>query len=504
MPPRKLDHSEEYELGPEAENDLESEAFLIHASQQDLPRFSRESAVQKHLFSEFAHSPYGAIFFLSATIVMMLSVYFYVPSTLHLYMVCLCFAFPLVLAVDLARIMHRRQLPPTLAARMRVIACLLATSYTLYCALAMKLGMPYDNQRAPPLRMSQTSYNPNNETFYIASNLYNSEAIFPRYSAALLQFIEDVGPSNVYVSIYENDSKDRTPSMLRDLDAKLDAIGTQHKIQCVKKRKYFRTLERIRRLAYLRNQAMDPLYLEMAQGLHGRAFSKVIFLNDVIFNADAIHTLLSTADGMFDQACAIDYYSVGLYDTWVTRDVNVQRLRPLWPYFKRHQDQKSIARGEKVLVDSCWNGITAFDARWFHVASDTQSNVSDSKQPVITRLLRNHTLNDGETPAKLPLRFRTGKLCRASECELISLDMHRLAHPLRPLIYVNPRVIVAYDQRDYFMYHNLVFWRLNYPWHVVWEDWIATRIFGFISDIGRKSDPCRKFHFKMYSAAPSS
>ncbi|WFD43517.1 hypothetical protein MPSI1_002179 [Malassezia psittaci] len=500
----KQDHSEAYELGPEAEDDSESEAFLIHASQQDLPRFSRDRVVLKHSFSEFAHSPYGAIFFISVTMFVMLSVYFYVPCTLHLYMVCLCFAFPLVLAVDLARVVHRRQLPSTLAARMRVLGCLLATSYTLFCTLAMVLGIPYDNGRAPPPRIPQTNYNPNNETFYIASNLYNSEAIFPRYSQALLQFIEDVGPSNVFVSIYENDSKDRTPSMLHELDAKLDAIGTQHKIQSVSKRDHFRTLERIRRLAYLRNQAMDPLYLEMAQGLHNRAFSKVIFLNDIILNADAIHTLLNTADGVFDQACGIDYYSIGLYDTWVTRDVNVRRPRPLWPYFQRNQDQKAVARGEKVLVDACWNGISAFDARWFHVASNTQSNNSDSEQPVITHLPRNSTLDDGEFPVKLPLRFRTGKLCRASECQLSSLDMHRLAHPLRPLIYVNPRVIVAYDQRDYFMFHSLVFWRLNYPWHVVWEDWIATRIFGFISEIGRKSDPCRKTYLKMYSPAPPS
>ena len=45
------------------------------------------------------------------------------------------------------------------------------------------------------------------------------------------------------------------------------------------------------------------------------------------------------------------------------------------------------------------------------------------------------------------------------------------------------------------MYHDLVHWRLAHPWHVVWEDMIANRVFGWIGDIGRKPDKCASsFH----------
>lgn len=58
----------------------------------------------------------------------------------------------------------------------------------------------------------------------------------------------------------------------------------------------------------------------------------------------------------------------------------------------------------------------------------------------------------------------------------------------------------AYDYRDYFMYHDLVFWRIVQPWHRIWEDWIATRLFGFISDMGRKKDQCRGAFLPLWTA----
>lgn len=52
------------------------------------------------------------------------------------------------------------------------------------------------------------------------------------------------------------------------------------------------------------------------------------------------------------------------------------------------------------------------------------------------------------------------------------------------------------------MYHDLVHWRLAYPWHVIWEYWVATRLFGAVSDIGRKIDPCHAAFVPLWAPAP--
>lgn len=307
---------EAYELEPEM-GDCETEAFLDGDDGAHFPHFRRGKRSVRAAVADFVRSPYGAIFFVSVAVVVVLSIYFYVPSTLFVYLVCMLFAFPLVLAVDVARVLHHRRLPPTLGAWLRLALCALATAYTATCVVGVVLDTPYADPRAPPARAAHRDYNPQNQTFYIASNLFNSERILPRYSEALLQFIEDVGPRNVYVSIYENDSQDRTPELLHALDAELDRRGVRRRIKTVTKRKGFKNLKRIRRLAYLRNEAMDPLWVELGGRLDGRAFERVVFLNDILFDTEALHTLLGTHGGVFDQACAIDYYAIGLYDTYV-------------------------------------------------------------------------------------------------------------------------------------------------------------------------------------------
>lgn len=453
MKAQPLTPREAYELDT-GMDDCETEAFLQGNGSGYLSPSRGTLRAAKASVVSFVRSPYGAIALVSLAVVVVLSIYFYVPSTLFVYLVCMLFAFPLVLVVDVARMLHHLRLPPSLGAWLRLGLCTLTTAYAATCVVGAALDTPYAAPRAPPVHTEHRNYNPTNQTYFIASNLFNSERILPRYTEALLQFIDDVGPHNVYVSIYENDSQDRTPEMLRALSIELRRRGVRRRIKTVTKRKGFKHLERIRRLAYLRNEAMDPLWVELGGRLDGRPFDRVIFLNDILYDTEAVHTLLATNGGVFDQACAIDYYAIGLYDTyvflshsWVTRDVDANRARTLWPFFARRDDQTRVDRGEAVLANACWNGLVAFDARWFLpqgvAAPAAAPRAPDAPVPAIERLPRNATAPDGEAPAKLPLRFRQGVLCRASECLLTSLDMHRLATPVHPLIYVNPRVAVG-------------------------------------------------------------
>ena len=78
-----------YELD-EMQDEFETEAFL--PSESYVPPLSQPRRGAAHLFKDFARSPYGAIFFVALAMFAALSIYFYVPSTLFIYLVsCLLY-----------------------------------------------------------------------------------------------------------------------------------------------------------------------------------------------------------------------------------------------------------------------------------------------------------------------------------------------------------------------------------------------------------------------------
>lgn len=77
------------------------------------------------------------------------------------------------------------------------------------------------------------------------------------------------------------------------------------------------------------------------------------------------------------------------------RDADGKTTRPFWPYFKAEQDQKAVQAGLPVPVNACWNGLTAFDARWF---SNTTISPNET-MPFLTSAL---TLNP---PPNIPSGF---------------------------------------------------------------------------------------------------
>ena len=173
------------------------------------------------------------------------------------------------------------------------------------------------------------------------------------------------------------------------------------------------------------------------------------------------------------------------------RDADGKTTRPFWPYFKAEQDQKAVQAGLPVPVNACWNGLTAFDARWF---SNTTISANET-MPFLTSAL---TLNSPpifradslDVPATVPLTFRNSDLCFSSESLLSSLDMHRIARPYRPRIYVNPNLVVAYDKPNYFLYRSMMRWSVVGPWRHFWQYWIEHRLFGFALHVLGRVDPC--------------
>ncbi|CAO1596819.1 hypothetical protein XANCAGTX0491_000649 [Xanthoria calcicola] len=289
---------------------------------------------------------------------------------------------------------------------------------------------------------------------YIASTQWNSGNLLQdHWIPSLLQIVKDLKAANieVFVSIYENGSWDSTKSTLDQLRQTLGNLGIANRITLDDKSHeyiialnesnsgwlrtaYGTEMRRIPYLANVRNEALKPLH-EMT--VAGERFDKLIFVNDVIFSPEDIWTLLNTHDGKYAAACALDFlnppwnhvdakvrghHPPGLYDDFATRDSDGNILGShLYPYFSSALSRKALISGHDVPVQSCWNGIVAFDASPFQRPSD-------------------------------PLRFRAipDSLAQyhveASECCLIHYDNSLSA---ANGVYINPAVRVAYSAPAY-------------------------------------------------------
>ncbi|KAF7343885.1 Aminotran-5 domain-containing protein [Mycena venus] len=300
-------------------------------------------------------------------------------------------------------------------------------------------------------------------TYFIAANLYEYGAHLPVWTSQLSRLIRHLGADNVFVSIYESNSRDRTKELLRAFEGQLKKAGVRNRVvldEDGRRREGWVSNghERVQYMADMRNKALEPLQ----EGLGGRRIDKIIFFNDVFFDWKSIIRLLDTKGGDFDLACGLDFDGIGLYDTWVIRDSCGQRTKEIWPYFSfDNVAVDSLRREEPVEVATCWNGVAVFDANWFLPPSPAMPP---------------------SVPPGNPLKFRADTPCPESECFLISYDMHVRTAPKRPRIYVNPKVNVAYTPHNWLYYGKLKHLSLTRPWRVVWEDWIAHRMFWWVSD----------------------
>lgn len=330
---------------------------------------------------------------------------------------------------------------------------------------------------------------------FIASNLHNNQDVLPYYSAALQQLVQLIGVNNTYVSIYESHSSDKTKPMLSVIDHDLQQLGVPRRILMDDKRTKVGLGQhrngRIDFLAYVRNVALEPLKELFDKG---QPFTHVLWINDVYFQPNAILQLLDTDAGRYDQACALDFIGNGFYDIWVMRDVQGETAKRTWPYFANKREIQALRDERPFLVNACWNGVSAFDARWY---LNTVSTLA-AKRATLEPSQSNQTLQTSaqdvnpdalEPPLELPLRFRSSPRCFSSECQLMSFDIHRAVAPLRPRIWINPRVKVAYEWRSYFQYVWLERWWLMAPWRILWRDGVAmatTRLYPRWPDFCKK------------------
>ncbi|KAK3065955.1 hypothetical protein LTR53_017854, partial [Teratosphaeriaceae sp. CCFEE 6253] len=115
----------------------------------------------------------------------------------------------------------------------------------------------------------------------IAINLYDSEAIIPAQSVALVEAIGYLLKYNtVYVSVFENGSDDKTRALLSDFAAALQAIGVDGLwVHCSHLTSPTWAEDRIVMLSEIRNMALMPL---MPYATNAAGEGTLLFINDVV------------------------------------------------------------------------------------------------------------------------------------------------------------------------------------------------------------------------------
>jgi hypothetical protein len=315
--------------------------------------------------------------------------------------------------------------------------------------------------------------NVHNEFVFIATTLYDPAGLFVRgkWGNAVRELVQLLGPSNVHLSIYENDPDPRAKDALEAFGKQITCASPPARMNC--KINLFagnislvsehlpmesfprvllpnseRLIERMAFLSEVRNRALRALRQDGSP-----RFDKLLFLNDVIFNPiDALQLLFSTnADSsgraQYGAACAVDFINpFKFYDRFATRDLEGYSMGlPFFPWFTNAGEgasrQDVLDQKDAVRVRACWGGMVAFEAKWFQDKKSARLPIKSS---------RNGNLSD---LAISPLRFHyePDLFWDASECCLIHADLTYLRHGCDITsdsgIYTNPYVRVAYDSK---------------------------------------------------------
>lgn len=323
--------------------------------------------------------------------------------------------------------------------------------------------------------------NPQGQKIFIASNIIQHDLIRGQWGQNLRMLLDYLGPENVFVSIYENDSGPGAGKALASLRDQLSCnysitFGDHISVNAMD----FPTVvtpdgdmhvKRMTYLAEIRNRLLRPLDnpdLNTNQDVNYTSvkFDKILFLNDIYYNpVDALHLIFNTNNGEYDIACAVNYFTaVKIYDTFVLRDIDGYEVgSTIWPWFTTKGSAQSLeaarAGSDAIPVKACYNGMAAYKAQEF-----LNQDVSN-------------------TTIQPPLRFRAQEdlFWEESECCLLAADYAERVRDAR--IYLNPYVRVAYTPRTWS--------RVREVWHLQTMfpslSWCVTKL-----GIGYRDNPRRE------------
>jgi alpha-1,3-mannosyltransferase len=212
--------------------------------------------------------------------------------------------------------------------------------------------------------------------YFFALDLRNCLPLLPRLLGSIVEAIRFLGADRCALSIVEGNSPDGTADVLAALQPVLDGLdGLAY---------FYRPSEinpaegpgRIKKLAQLRNLALEPL-LSDAGRARASGNTTVVFANDVAACAEDLLELALQRRGLgADMTCAMDWTYVGrdptFYDVWVARAINGDSFFEIpsdgnwnsaWNLFWNEPVARArLGDSLPFQVFACWNGATAFGA----------------------------------------------------------------------------------------------------------------------------------------------
>jgi alpha-1,3-mannosyltransferase len=211
--------------------------------------------------------------------------------------------------------------------------------------------------------------------YFFALDLYQCVHLLPRLIGSIVETMYFLGPQNCVLSIVEGRSDDGTFEVLDQLRASMQLLGVKYHFQSSDINPLAKGENRIEGLAKLRNLAVEDL---IAHPEHYDEDTTVIFSNDIsLCMEDILEIIHQRKFQGADQTCAMDWAYVGdnptFYDVWIARGMTGDLFFNIpedgnwdsaWNLF--WNDPKAHARwssSKPFQVFSCWNGITAFNAK---------------------------------------------------------------------------------------------------------------------------------------------
>ncbi|KAI5459407.1 cryptococcal mannosyltransferase 1-domain-containing protein [Mariannaea sp. PMI_226] len=208
--------------------------------------------------------------------------------------------------------------------------------------------------------------------YYFTLDLRKCLSLLPRLLGSIVEAIRFLGPHRCALSIVEGNSPDGTGDVLKALGPFLEDLGVSYFYQSSKINPSQK--DRIRRLAALRNLAIQPLL----DNLHRVSENTtVLFINDVAAcTEDLLELALQRRSLGADMTCAMDWAYAGadptFYDVWVSRTIHGDSFFEIPPngdwgrawnlFWNAPETGMRFWANLPFQVFSCWNGATAFGA----------------------------------------------------------------------------------------------------------------------------------------------
>ncbi|KAJ4007240.1 hypothetical protein NW766_009919 [Fusarium irregulare] len=233
---------------------------------------------------------------------------------------------------------------------------------------------PLDTKRYQELKKTHaTRENDDDEEpigFYFALNLRDVVNLLPRLMGSIVETIKYLGPERCALSIVEGNSPDGTADVLDALHPFMEELGIRYfyNNSAINPSKG----ARIRKLAQLRNLALEPLFKKK---MPASDQTTVLFINDVAACPDDILELAYQRRNLnADMTCAMDFTYAGPDPTFydVARTLAGDTFFPIpkdgswddaWDLFRGNREARMAYDAHLPFqVFACWNGATAFTA----------------------------------------------------------------------------------------------------------------------------------------------